>query len=136
MLELLKFVFYYSKNMMTINSFVAAAAMALPMHPYQMGVSAQGPGSVPGPGMSPGQGMPPAYQPIVGQQQPPVPPHQPQPMTSPKKDFNALSLCRLGQEAVQEIVQKVFEIFNVLQSTKGVLVSNLLHLLIDISGRN
>ncbi|KAL5013842.1 hypothetical protein ScPMuIL_008112 [Solemya velum] len=99
-----------------------ATAMALPLHPYQMGVSAQGPGSVPGPGLSPGPGMPPAYQPIVGQQPPPVPPHQSQPMTSPKKDVNALSLCRLGQETVQEIVQKVLEIFNVLQTGKGVLL--------------
>lgn len=40
----------------------------------------------------------------------------PQQMASPTKDVNTAALCRVGQEFVQEIVQKTAEVFGILKT--------------------
>jgi len=46
--------------------------------------------------------------------QTPVPPTQP-PRQPPPKEFNTASLCRFGQETVQEIVSRTLELFQTLK---------------------
>ncbi|KAJ8311852.1 hypothetical protein KUTeg_000051 [Tegillarca granosa] len=78
----------------------------------------QGQGPVP---PYPGSGTSQGGQGQTGQslmQQPPPPQQsqsQPQ-MASPTKELNSVTLCKRGQEAVQDLVQKVTEIFKQLQS--------------------
>jgi len=38
--------------------------------------------------------------------------------TNPQKEFNAASFCRLGQETVQEFVNKIHELFGCLKATQ------------------
>jgi hypothetical protein len=54
----------------------------------------------------------PAYgaQGMMSQQQPT---HQ---VVSPTREINAITLCKKGQECVQDVVQKALEIFKLLQS--------------------
>ena len=42
--------------------------------------------------------------------------HQPQQMVSPTREINAITLCKKGQECVQDVVQKAVEIFKLFQS--------------------
>lgn len=44
----------------------------------------------------------------------PTPPSQPQ--TSQAKEFNTASLCRIGQETVQDIVSRTQEVFQMLRT--------------------
>ncbi|XP_025161233.1 mediator of RNA polymerase II transcription subunit 30 isoform X2 [Harpegnathos saltator] len=47
--------------------------------------------------------------------QTPVPPTQPPPQPQQNKEFNTASLCRFGQETVQEIVSRTLELFQTLK---------------------
>ncbi|KAL0126163.1 hypothetical protein PUN28_004940 [Cardiocondyla obscurior] len=47
--------------------------------------------------------------------QTPVPPTQPPPRQQQNKEFNTASLCRYGQETVQEIVSRTLELFQTLK---------------------
>ncbi|XP_050592481.1 mediator of RNA polymerase II transcription subunit 30-like isoform X2 [Bombus affinis] len=47
--------------------------------------------------------------------QTPVPPTQPPPQQQQNKEFNTASLCRFGQETVQDIVSRTLEIFQTLR---------------------
>jgi hypothetical protein len=47
---------------------------------------------------------------MMSQQQPT---HQ---VVSPTREINAITLCKKGQECVQDVVQKALEIFKLLQS--------------------
>ncbi|KAG5312520.1 Mediator of RNA polymerase II transcription subunit 30 [Trachymyrmex zeteki] len=47
--------------------------------------------------------------------QTPVPPTQPPPRQQQTKEFNTASLCRFGQESVQEIVSRTLELFQTLK---------------------
>lgn len=56
--------------------------------------------------------------------QTPVPPTQPPPQQQQNKEFNTASLCRFGQETVQDIVSRTLEIFQtlrVLQPPNGII---------------
>ncbi|OWF38849.1 mediator of RNA polymerase II transcription subunit 30-like [Mizuhopecten yessoensis] len=98
--------------------------MATPGHQYQqMMPGSQGqPGQQPAPypGVQPGPGPGPGTQQgIIGQPPMQHPPSQMQPqMMSPSatKELNAITLCKKGQEFVQDIVAKVTEIFKQLQT--------------------
>ncbi|KAJ8669950.1 hypothetical protein QAD02_001209 [Eretmocerus hayati] len=86
-----------------------------------------------GPGMSPGVGpsplgmMSPQQQtnqpvPAPAASQIAVPHAQPQPQRPANKDLNTASLCKLGQETVQDIVartQELFQILRVVQPPNG-----------------
>ncbi|XP_033727485.1 mediator of RNA polymerase II transcription subunit 30-like isoform X2 [Pecten maximus] len=100
--------------------------MAAPGHQFQQmmpGSQAQPvqqpapfPGVQPGPGPGPGPG---SQQPMMSQPQMQHPPTQMAPqMVSPNatKELNAITLCKKGQEFVQDIVAKVTEIFKQLQT--------------------
>ena len=64
---------------------------------------------------------PASYPSIQPGQQPPVhPPMSQPPMMSPTKEVNAITMCRLGQECVHDIVQKAQEVFKIL--AKGIQV--------------
>lgn len=92
--------------------------MAAPQgHPYQMmSQSSQGP-VPPYPGSGTGQGAQGQTGQAMMQQPPPPQQSQSQPqMASPTKELNSVTLCKRGQEAVQDLVQKVTEIFKQLQS--------------------
>ncbi|XP_076303595.1 mediator of RNA polymerase II transcription subunit 30 isoform X2 [Lasioglossum baleicum] len=55
--------------------------------------------------------------------QTPVPPTQPPPQQQQTKEFNTASLCRFGQETVQDIVSRTLEVFQtlkVLQPPNGI----------------
>jgi len=58
--------------------------------------------------------------------QTPVPPTQPPPAQQPQnKEFNTASLCRFGQETVQEIASRTLELFQtlkVLQPPNGIII--------------
>ena len=57
--------------------------------------------------------------------QTPVPPSQPQAQKQAGKDINTASLCKYGQETVQEIVsrtQELFQTLKVLQPPNGILL--------------
>ncbi|KYN19608.1 PREDICTED: mediator of RNA polymerase II transcription subunit 30 isoform X1 [Trachymyrmex cornetzi] len=47
--------------------------------------------------------------------QTPIPPTQPPPRQQQTKEFNTASLCRFGQESVQEIVSRTLELFQTLK---------------------
>ncbi|KAK2578886.1 hypothetical protein KPH14_009751 [Odynerus spinipes] len=47
--------------------------------------------------------------------QTPVPPTQPPPQQQQNKEFNTASLCRFGQETVQDIVSRTLEVFQTLK---------------------
>ncbi|XP_076662091.1 mediator of RNA polymerase II transcription subunit 30 isoform X2 [Halictus rubicundus] len=47
--------------------------------------------------------------------QTPVPPTQPPPQQQQTKEFNTASLCRFGQETVQDIVSRTLEVFQTLK---------------------
>ncbi|KAF7396460.1 mediator of RNA polymerase II transcription subunit 30-like isoform X1 [Vespula maculifrons] len=47
--------------------------------------------------------------------QTPVPPTQPPPQQQQNKDFNTASLCRFGQETVQDIVSRTLDVFQTLK---------------------
>ena len=60
----------------------------------------------------------------VSTPQTPVPPSQPPQQKQPGKDINTASLCRFGQETVQEIVsrtQELFQSLKLLQPPNGTL---------------
>ncbi|KAK3589220.1 hypothetical protein CHS0354_020081 [Potamilus streckersoni] len=60
-----------------------------------------------------------SYGPIGGQQGQAYPGQPNPPMVSPSKSNpNAVSLCKLGQETVKELVQKMVEVFKYFQSTQ------------------
>ncbi|XP_060082873.1 mediator of RNA polymerase II transcription subunit 30-like [Ylistrum balloti] len=108
--------------------------MAAPGHQYQQMMSGSqgqlgqqpapfpgvqpGPGPGQGPGQGPGPG-PAGQQALIGQPPMQHPPGQMAPqMMSPgaTKELNAITLCKKGQEFVQDIVAKVTEIFKQLQT--------------------
>lgn len=56
-----------------------------------------------------------------------VPPTQPPPQQQQNKDFNTASLCRFGQETVQDIVSRTLDVFQtlkVLQPPNGKILFN------------
>lgn len=56
-------------------------------------------------------------QPVMQQPPPNVAPPPPtQPPTSQAKEFNTASLCRIGQETVQDIVSRTQEVFQMLRT--------------------
>ncbi|XP_064652022.1 mediator of RNA polymerase II transcription subunit 30-like [Lineus longissimus] len=101
--------------------------MAMPPHNVQNPMQTSGVGMmVPGPGITMMQQQPaPQYHQMMQQGMPGPPPGvQMQQMMGgmppggpPQKEIPAAYLCRLGQEAVQEIVHKTMEIFQTLKQT-------------------
>ncbi|XP_041361426.1 mediator of RNA polymerase II transcription subunit 30-like isoform X2 [Gigantopelta aegis] len=68
---------------------------------------------------------PASYQSLQSGQQPPPPIHPTMsqaPMMSPTKEVNAITVCRLGQDCVHDIVQKAQDVFKVL--AKGIQLPN------------
>lgn len=57
---------------------------------------------------------PPLVPPFGGQ--PPAPPQQQQQQAQAARDVNTASLCRIGQETVQDIVIRTMEIFQLLRN--------------------
>ena len=58
-----------------------------------------------------------AVQPVQ-QSLPPLQSQPPAPQSQQSKEFNTVSLCRIGQETVQDIVSRTQEVFQTLKTTQ------------------